>query len=292
MAAPFLLLGMFFAGIIYKYVSRSWLMKYMGQNNVTSVIVSSVVGIALPLCSCGVIPTGVGMYRAGVRKCAILSFLIATPALNPAAILITYSILGVEFTLARIVMTVAVALVTGILALCLLSDEREIMVSPIGETTISTKAMSIPKKSRTEKIGDFIDAMKYGYYDLTKDIGLWILVGLFGAALIGVLIPTALIQSWLGSSGLLPLLVMGSIGTPMYVCSSGSVPMVGALLGKGMVASAGLVFLITGPATNLATMLLVWKELGKMSFFLYLCSIFVGTILFAMLFGMVMVSVS
>jgi hypothetical protein len=112
------------------------------------------------------------------------------------------------------------------------------------------------------------------------DIGVYLVVGLLLAGIIAALLPTQLTQQYMGE-GFLPMLLMIVIGTPMYICSTGSVPFAASLLAKGMAPVAGLVFLIVGPATNVSGFLVISKAMGKKAALLYIASIICFSMLIA-----------
>lgn len=109
--SPYIILGFFFAGILHVYIRKERIQKYLGKRDLKSVIYASLLGIPLPLCSCGVIPTGISFYKDGASKGATVSFLISTPQTGIDSILVTYSLLGLPFTIIRPI----VAFFTGIL---------------------------------------------------------------------------------------------------------------------------------------------------------------------------------
>ncbi|MBR4592839.1 MAG: permease, partial [Elusimicrobiaceae bacterium] len=93
----YLLLGFLFAGILHAFVPQRLFSKYLSQNNWASVFYATLFGIPLPLCSCGVIPTALALYKEGASKGATVAFLIATPQTGVDSIIATYSLLGLPF---------------------------------------------------------------------------------------------------------------------------------------------------------------------------------------------------
>jgi len=108
--APYLMLGFVFAGILHLLFPKSKVRKYMGKNSFRSTLNASVLGVPLPLCSCGVIPTGISFYKHGASKSSTISFLISTPQTGVDSIFVTYSLLGLPFAIIRPI----VAFITGI----------------------------------------------------------------------------------------------------------------------------------------------------------------------------------
>jgi uncharacterized membrane protein YraQ (UPF0718 family) len=290
-AAPWLLLGFLFAGLLKAFVPSEVILRFVGRGNIRSILTATIMGIPLPLCSCGVIPTGMALYQQGASRAATIAFLIATPATTITAILITAGMLGGKFTLAYIVTAFVVAVVTGVLSL-LFFKERPIEAphesAACGcESGDGEASCAVDESARSGGYGlreRIKTTFRYGFVDMVEDIGHWILIGLAAAAVIYVLVPENLIGEYLGS-GLLALVIMALVATPIYICSTASVPFVAALVASGMDPAAGLVFLILGPATNLSTVLIVGRSMGKGTVALYLISIMVLSIAMAYLFS-------
>ena len=108
--SPYLLLGFLFAGLLHSFVPSKLYHKYLSKPTFGSVVNAALLGIPLPLCSCGVIPTAMSLRREGASKGATTSFLIATPQTGVDSILATYGMMGLPFAIVRPV----AALVTGI----------------------------------------------------------------------------------------------------------------------------------------------------------------------------------
>ena len=108
--SPYLLLGLLIAGVLHVFVPKKFYAKYLSRNNKLSVLWAALLGVPLPLCSCGVIPTAVGLKNEGASKGAVASFLIATPQTGIDSILATFSLMGLGFAITRPV----AALVTGV----------------------------------------------------------------------------------------------------------------------------------------------------------------------------------
>jgi hypothetical protein len=121
---------------------------------------------------------------------------------------------------------------------------------------------------------------RYGFIEMVDDVGIYILIGLFTAGVVAAVLPQPVIEQYLGK-GLLPLFIMVLIGTPMYVCSTASVPFVAAMVAKGMHPAAGLVFLTAGPATNISTILVIGKVMGRDTATLYVFSIIFLSVIIA-----------
>ena len=191
--APYLLLGFFIAGVLHVFVPQKFYANYLSRNNKLSVLWAALLGVPLPLCSCGVIPTAIGLRNEKASKGAIASFLIATPQTGIDSILATFSLMGLGFAIIRPV----AALVTGVCGGLLVN--RLVSEDDIMEESISS--------CQLESGNRFWRVLKYGYYDIIRDIGLRLLIGLIVAALIQVAVPDEFFLSF-GSQPLLQMLVI------------------------------------------------------------------------------------
>lgn len=113
-----------------------------------------------------------------------------------------------------------------------------------------------------------VKGLHYAATDLVRDTTLWLLIGLFFAALVQTYVPSDFLAQW--GDGILAMLVMVLISVPMYICATASTPIAAGLLLAGVSPGAVLVFMMAGPATNIATLGVVTKELGKRALFGYL----------------------
>jgi uncharacterized membrane protein YraQ (UPF0718 family) len=262
--SPYLLFGFFVAGILSVFVSQPLVEKHLGGRGVWPLVKASIVGVPLPLCSCGVIPVSISLHKHGASKGATVSFLLSTPQTGMDSIFVTLSLLGPVFAVFRPL----AAFVTGILGGTLVdvfSRSKEDSNSP-------PKECSDECCTNDKKTGRIIKGLKYGFVTLPRDIGKAMLVGLIIAAFISALMPDGYFAEKLGT-GIFAMVVMMFLGIPVYVCATASVPVAAALILKGLTPGAALVFLMTGPATNAASFITIWKALGRATAITYLATV-------------------
>ncbi len=305
--APYILFGLLFAGILHEIVPESLVTKHLGKDNIGSVVKSTLFGIPLPVCSCGVIPLATAIKKSGASKGATLSFLISTPITGVDSILATYGIFGSIFTLYRIVTSIIIAITAGILTNLFDKDSSdESKRSGIGFSaqqpssaqnlsfsTLSAQPSTLPKEETSccsttaccegdeQKGFSLTAALRYGFVTLLGDIAKPLFWGLLIGALITVAIPDNLSEI-LAHYGWLSYLIVIAIAVPMYVCATASLPIAAGLMLSGVSAGAAFVFLSAGPATNTVTIGVVKKMLGTRSLYIYLGSIIIGSILFGL----------
>ena len=278
--APYLLLGFFIAGILRVFVPRSLYSQHLAKPGMKSVVKAAALGIPLPLCSCGVIPTAVGLRKEGASHGACTSFLIATPQTGVDSIAATYSLMGLPFAIVRPLAALFTAMFGGWLVSKYAHENKEV----VADVTCDDDCCHCHDESESKGknfAAKLKEAFSYAFVEMMEDVGKWLVVGLLIAALITVAVP----NDWLAALHdykLLNMLIVLAIAIPMYVCATGSIPIAVSLMAKGLTPGAGLVLLMAGPAVNTASMLVIGKVFGGRTLKLYLLSIVVG----AMLFGL------
>lgn len=271
--APYLLLGFFIAGLLHAFVPKTVYRKWLAGDDLKSVLLSVMFGVPLPLCSCGVVPTAVAMRKEGASRSATTAFLIATPQTGVDSIAATWSVFGAPFAILRPVAALVVGIFGGFLNGRFAKDGEGISCNAAEDENEAPKGF----KAR------FSSALEYGFTNMIQDIGKWLVIGLILAGLITIFVPDDFFASFAGGNKLLNYLIVMAIAVPMYVCATGSIPVAAALMMKGLSPGAAFVFLMAGPATNIASILILGKTLGKKSLIAYLFSIITGAFLFALM---------
>ncbi len=268
--APYLLLGFLIAGILYVWFPKKKVYKYLGRPNTASVINAALIGIPLPLCSCGVIPTGISFYNSGASRGSSVSFLISTPQTGLDSMMVTYSLLGLPMAVIRPV----ISLFTGIFGGFITNKWDR------NAETEKTVDKSVEENGSADR--SLRGMLHYAFVEFLEDIAKWLIIGLALAALIDVLVPDNFFTAYLGNEYLEMLLILVA-AVPLYVCATGSVPIAAILMLKGLSPGAAIVFLMAGPATNAATMTVIGKVFGRRTLALYLMSIIAGAFFFGTL---------
>ncbi len=262
--APYLLLGFFLAGLLSVLIRQELIEKWLGRKSLASVVKASLLGVPLPLCSCGVIPITSSLYQRGASKGAATSFLTSTPQTGVDSILATAGLINPLFAGIRVLVALVSGVVSGVLVDLFEKGNRA------APETIPVTAQS-PKGALGQNL---IKALSYGFFNLPQDIGKALVLGILLAGLLGAALPDDWGASYL-SNPWLTYLAVTMIAIPLYVCSTGSIPIAFALLAAGVSPGAALVFLIAGPATNAATITTLLKILGRRTIAIYLVSIII-----------------
>lgn len=292
--APFLLLGFLLAGILHVWVPNHLYVPKISKTNFKSVLWSALFGIPLPICSCGVIPTSIALRKEGASKGASVSFLISTPATGVDSILATYSLLGGPFAILRPVAAFMTAMLGGLFTNVVTKKEPETGVAVVGETHephhehehcdcegdhCSCSQEGHDEHSKKSFVQKVRETLEYGFVNMIGDVSKWLIIGLLLGALIAAFVPDDFFL-FLHEYPLLCMVVVLVLAMPMYTCATGSIPLALALVEKGITPGAALVLLMAGPATSIASMLVVGKAFGKRTLAAYLTSIALGALFF------------
>jgi len=240
----------------------------MGQNNFRSIFNAALLGVPLPLCSCGVIPTGISFFKHGASKASTVSFLISTPQTGVDSIFVTCSMLGLPLAIIRPIVAFITGLFGGVVTKKL-DPEKEVAVSDKNDNEDEIPVGIYPK---------IREMFRYSFIEFLQDISNWLIIGLLIAALISVIVPDDFFADKIPNDflGMLAILI---ISIPVYICATASVPVAAVLMLKGLSPGAALVMLMAGPATNAATITMIGKVLGKKSLIGYLGAIISGALL-------------
>nr|WP_321420122.1 SO_0444 family Cu/Zn efflux transporter [uncultured Methanomethylovorans sp.] len=298
--SPYLFMGFLIAGILHVLVPDEKILSYLGESagKVRSVINASLMGLPLPLCSCGVVPTALSLKKRGATKGAALSFMISTPETGVDSIAITYALLDPIMTVFRPLATLFTAIAAGIIENFSSANEKKSLLStplvmmhasatPGCGCSCSDGACS--SNGNANAASRIAAGIRYAFVDLLGDISKWLIIGTLLAGVIAYLIPEEVISSYLGG-GIFSMLIMLLIGIPLYICATTSTPLAAALVAKGMSPGTAFVFLLAGPATNAATISMVMKFLGKKTAMVYVGTIAVCSIGFGLLLDFIYMS--
>ncbi len=297
--AFYVVIGLVFTGILHVLVKKEWVTKQVGKRGVGSVVKASLIGVPLPLCSCGVVPTAIQLGKSGASKGAVTSFLTSTPQTGVDSIIATYGMMGPLFAIYRAVAAFVSGIVTGTMTDLLVKDEK------IAESTHSCgcgcggeketpheedtscgcgcghhhEVKSTRKQSKVEQV------FRYAFGEFLDEIAGHFIIGLLIAAGITTIIPENFFLGF--TSPFITMLIMLIVGIPMYVCSTSSIPIAVSFILSGISPGAAFVFLFTGPVTNAASLVMLVKSLGKKTVSIYIASVAVCAIAFGILLDVV-----
>ena len=315
---PFLAIGFLLSGLIHEFVPSKWVERRLGGGGIKPILYSTLVGTILPICCLGSLPVAVSLRQKGARLGPVLAFLVATPATSISALLVTYGLLGLKFTIFIFFAVIAMGLVMGLVGNTI-KDKAKVLV-PLAQQALEPvcgMSVEVGKAAKAEHGGetyyfccshcqqafesrpeDYIGAysrnvahrvkhvFRYAFVDMVKEIGPELLLGLALAALVTAVAPVGeFVGAHLGG-GLGYLFSLG-FGLIMYICSTASVPLVHAFVSQGMNIGAGMVLLLAGPITSWGTILVLRKEFGGRTLAIYLAVVSVMSLALGCCFSLI-----
>jgi len=263
-SAPYIVLGFLIAGAVKVWVPHLTLKRHLAGSGFQALLKSIGVGCLLPICSCGTIPLGMGLYRCGAATGNVLAFMTSAPVLSPVLILLSLRLLGDKVTLVLLVSALVTSFVIGVLGNRLFgvkpeseADDAALQGDDYGDMEESTFGAKLK------------ECLRWSLFDLGADVSIDIVIGLSIASLLLAVLPLAWISTWLGQQELSTLFYVIILGIPVYACSIPSIPVVQGLLLMGATPGAGVAYLIAGPATNLGELNAIRHGMGWKSAVFY-----------------------
>ncbi|MEE9367431.1 MAG: permease [Pontiella sp.] len=258
--APYLLFGFLMAGVLSELISKNYVRRHLGGKGWIGSLKAAIVGVPMPICSCGVIPLAATLRKHGASRGATASFLASTPQTGVDSLMVTYALLGWVFAVFRAV----VAFLSGVIC--------GTAVSLVTPKEADEPALLVNENCQPAEKNIIKRMLTYGFLTLPRNISRAMVLGIVLSGILSGIIPENFFTEGLGDSPW-TMLIMLAIGIPLYVCSSASVPIALAFIKAGISPGAALVFLITGPATNAATLTTLWKIIGKKQLVVFLATL-------------------
>jgi uncharacterized protein len=311
---PYLVLGMFMAGLLHVLIKEEFIAKHIGKPDFWSVVKSSLFGVPLPLCSCGVVPMAVYLKDSGASRSSIVSFLISTPQTGVDSIIAAYGLLGPAMAVIRPIAAFFSGLLGGGAAMFhekkagkgdynsfdktldkipgplsasieTANQPGEVEACGCGHDHCRNPQEEVPDEDAALPVSGRLrkkvsSLFSYGFVEFTDDIAVSFIAGLVIAGIITLAIPDGFFSDSFVGSGISGMLLMVIIGIPFYTCSTSSIPIAAAFIMKGISPGAAFVFLMAGPATNAATLNILRRQFGLRITATYLAAIIAGSLIF------------
>ncbi|MDP4159606.1 MAG: permease [Bacillota bacterium] len=240
--------------------------KILGSyNGVSANILGALLGTVTPFCSCSSIPLFIGFTSAGLPIGVTFSFLISSPLVDLASIILLASIFNWKIAIAYVVVGIVLAVIGGtIISKAKLEKYVESFV--FGNNVLEVEQEELTTRARMGFARDQV-------LDIIKKVWLYILIGVGIGAAIHNWIPENIISAVLGQDKWYSVLVATLVGVPMYADIFGTLPIAEALVLKGVGLGTALSFMMAVTALSLPSMILL-KKVVKMK----LLAIFAGIV--------------
>lgn len=285
-ASIYVIFGLLAGGLLKMFLTPSAVAAHLGLGRVRSVVKAALLGIPIPLCSCGVLPAAASLKKQGANNGATMAFLISTPESGVDSISISWALLDPIMTVVRPIAAFASAMTAGIIENLREPPKHFLKVRPdlscpVDNCCDGTECPPNEHRKHHSLASRMVHGANYAARDIWGDIAGPFFLGVLLAGIINVLIPDDFFTAYLGG-GLHSMLIMLLLGIPLYICATASTPIAAAFILKGVSPGAALVFLLVGPATNIMSLSVLVNLLGKRATGIYLASIAVVSVLFGL----------
>lgn len=314
--------ALFIAGAIGVFIKKDKVLKYMGADakKYVSYGIASVSGAILAVCSCTILPLFAGIRKRGAGLGPAITFLFSGPAINIAAIFLTISVLGYQIGLARIISAITLSLLVGISMSLIFREKTEkgkLFLQEEKEANVSGKTMflffalmigilivnglQMDKTTKYIFMGLFtLGVIALALFKFAKEIrNQWLeetwnfsklilpllFAGVFVAGFIMPLLPETIITNLVGQNTVLGNLVASIFGAFMYFSTLTEIPILQALIAKGMHSGPALALLLAGPSLSLPNMLVVRGVLGTKKTAVYVGLVILYSTIAGLVFG-------
>ncbi len=294
-SAIWVIVSLVVGGLVHEFLPSSRFRDLLNRRGHSAMAGAIASGACLPICSCGVIPLAVSLFKSGIRLGPVMAFAAATPIINPAAVILSLALLGPQITIAYVLMGLVLPYVLGVVTerwgshnsrKLLAGDNGSATVTDCCSTAVSccdsdtTSVHTAAASEDTHSLGARIAAgLRWGLSDLGPTIAFYMLIGVLIAGVIAAFLPPSWVDTYLRENHFVALLAAAVLGASIYVCAVAHIPLVATLLAAGAAPGVAIVFLVTGTATNLPELIALYNTIGKRTVILYAVSLIIGAMI-------------
>lgn len=263
-ASYWMVFSLIVAGCLHEFLTPEALQKSnLGTTHVTGVLWATLTGMLIPICSCGSIPLGIGLYHSGAYLGPTLAFMTSSPMINPIAIILAYGMLGPQIATVYVITGFVAPMIIGLVANRFAGKELYLKRDENAPQRIQ---LEMEKPSVLQRV---LMGLRWSFSELALMIGKYTVLGMLTAALIFSLFPQSAIQRYLGNPGFISLLGITVIAAVMYVCAVGHIPFIAAIVASGAAPGVAITFLMAGAATNISELITIRHTIGKRAMLMY-----------------------
>lgn len=268
----------FLISYIQSYFPPERTKKILGNiKGIKGNILGALLGTITPFCSCSSIPIFIGFTSAGLPLGITFSFLISSPLVDIASLLILMSFFGAKIAIAYVVVGLILAVVGGTI-IDKLGLESQVQ-GYIRE--IESVDADIEEMTREDRISYSKEQVR----DIIKRVWLYVLIGVGIGAAIHNWIPTTVVEQVVGSKNPFAVLLATAIGIPMYADIFGTLPIAEALFGKGVGIGTVLSFMMAVTALSLPSIIMLSKVVKPKLLTIFVTIVSIGIIIIGYLFN-------
>ena len=263
-ASSWMMLSLIVAGCLHEFLTPEALHRSnLGTTRVQGVLWATLTGMLIPICSCGSIPLGIGLYHSGAYLGPTLAFMTSSPVINHIAVILSYGLLGPKITAVYVITGFVAPMIIGLVANHFAGDELH------RKEDESAPKRIVLQMEKPSFFGRVVGGLRWSFSELALMIGKYTVLGMLTAALIFSLVPQSAIQRYLGDPGFISLLGITVIAAVMYVCAVGHIPFIAAIVASGAAPGVAITFLMAGASTNISELITINRTIGKRAMLMY-----------------------
>jgi uncharacterized membrane protein YraQ (UPF0718 family) len=249
-----------------------------GRNAAVGTVAAAGFGIVTPFCSCSAVPLFIGFLEAGVPLGVTFAFLVASPMVNEVAIVLLWGLVGPQLTIAYVVAGLTVAVFAGLLI-------GRLGLEPYVEDYVwKIRAGSVVISDKPTVEDRMRDAWR-STRDIVGRVWPYVMVGIGIGAIIHGFVPTELVVQIGGPGNPLAVPALVALGVPLYSNAAGTIPIIEALLGKGLPVGSALAFMMAITALSLPEMVILRKVMKPRLLATFVAIVSAGIIVIGYLFN-------
>jgi len=270
----------FFVGLLRTYVTPKKVRKWLGgKSEGIGNVLAALLGIPTPFCSCSAVPIFIGFVESGVPLGVTFSFLISSPMVNEVAVALLLGLFGWQVTALYIASGFTIAVIAGIII------GRMHMEKEVEDFVYEIKLKESGEKDRRVTWSERIEFAKTEVKDIMQRVSLYVLAAIGVGAFIHSYVPVNFLLGVAGRGNFLAVPIAVLIGIPLYSNAAGMIPIVQALISKGMAIGTALAFMMSVTALSLPEMIILKKVLKPKLIALFIGVLFVSIVLTGLLFN-------
>jgi uncharacterized membrane protein YraQ (UPF0718 family) len=284
----FTLISILVASLIKTYQLDLKIRMLLQKKIKTGIVFATFVGMASPLCSCGILPIAISLAAAGLPLPPLVSLLFTSPVMGPEALVITYGGLGSTFAMAKLIFSFVFGILIGFSFLILQKynyfSEDAIRIVPVYDEKGELKSsyeIACENKIRIKTMTVLPRSNRFLFFlDRFADMGIFIggltIIAILIEGVLYAIVPQSLLKHILNYKGFFSLIVTAFIGLMIPLNQIAAVPIIKGLMNLGMPMSNGMTLMFSGAVTSIPSIIILYKIFKPrvLFTFLFLCIIF------------------
>ena len=254
---PAFVFAILISAVLAELIPDSFIERILNKNGFLYILLASILGALIPLCSCGMIPLASKLQKKGASWLITLSFLTSGNASSITTLILTL-ILGFKIAFIRFFISVVLGVLVAYLFVFITKPEIS------AQNTLSNNKQKICNNQ------NLFTRAKKEFIDLMKSFGPWVFAAIFIAALIAICLKPEQVIKFAGVENFFSPFIFACIGFPFYFCGGSDIPIAKALLEKGASLGSIIAFMVASPGINLTSCLVYQKWLGRNQAIIYL----------------------